>query len=105
MALSHDRGRLVRGRGQTRAVTELTEHGRAAVRGRSLPYRVRRSGGRAVTERQRSAPQGPVGGRAAFVVAQARLVVGEEDLADQVAAATHPRLVEHALEMLLDRVG
>jgi hypothetical protein len=43
--------------------------------------------------------------RAAFVVAQAGFVVGEEHLADQVTAAAHAGLVEHALEVLLDGVG
>jgi hypothetical protein len=44
-------------------------------------------------------------GGAVFVVAQAGLVVGEEHLADQVAAATHPGPVEDALEVLLDGVS
>src|SRR5829696_7249085 len=67
--------------------------------------RPRRSGGRAVIQRQRSAPQWLVGDRTALVVTQAGFVVGEEHLADQVAAAADPGLVEDALEVLLDGVG
>ena len=77
----------------------MTEHrrvaGRRLVAALPAPRRV------AV---QRPAAQGSVLGRAAFVVAQARLVVGEEHLADQVAAAAHPDLVEHALQVLLHGV-
>jgi hypothetical protein len=53
---------------------------------------------------QRPAAQRPVADRPVFVVAQAGFVVGEEDLADQVAAAAHPGLVEHTLQVLLDGV-
>ena len=48
---------------------------------------------------------GPTPDRALLVVAHARLVVGEEDLADEVAPAAHARLVEDALEVLLDGLG
>lgn len=40
-----------------------------------------------------------------LVVAQARLVMREEHLPDQLPAAANARLLEHALEVLLDRVG
>jgi hypothetical protein len=50
-------------------------------------------------------PQGLAVGGAVFVVAQAELVVGEEHLADQVAAAPHSGLVEDVLEVLPDGMG
>src|SRR5215217_6233981 len=40
-----------------------------------------------------------------LVVAHPRLVVREEDLADELTAAAHAGLLEHALEVLLDGVG
>ena len=41
---------------------------------------------------------------ALLVVAKSRLVVGEENLADQLPPAADARLLEHLLEVLLDRV-
>jgi hypothetical protein len=40
----------------------------------------------------------------ALVVTEPRLVVGEEDLRHQLSSASHVGLVEHALQVLLDRV-
>jgi hypothetical protein len=57
-----------------------------------------------VLERQRPAAKRLVLDQAALVVAHARLVVGEEDHPDRVAPAAHARLVERALEVLLDGV-
>ena len=51
---------------------------------------------------QRPATQRSAGDRALLVVAQARLVVGEEDLADQFAPAVDAGLLEDVLEVLLD---
>src|SRR5215471_7946904 len=41
---------------------------------------------------------------AAFVVAEARLVVGKEHLSDEITATAYSGLVEDALEVLLDGV-
>lgn len=40
----------------------------------------------------------------AFVVAEARLVVGEEDFGDEIAATADAGLIEDALEVLLNGV-
>ena len=50
-----------------------------------------------------AAQRSPVGGPP-FVVAHARLVVGEEHLAGELAPAAHAGLLEDALEVLLHRV-
>ena len=75
----------------------LTTPGSLRYSGATAPD-FRWSGRRAAPERQ------PVD-RTLLVVAQARLVVREEDLPDQIAAAAHAGLLEDALEMLLDGVG
>lgn len=49
-------------------------------------------------------PQRSAEACAALIVAQSGLVVVEEDLADEVAPTMHARLLEHALEVLLDGV-
>ena len=42
---------------------------------------------------------------APLVVAQARLIVGEEHLPDEVPSTANARLLEHALQVLLHGVG
>jgi hypothetical protein len=54
--------------------------------------------------RVRPTPDRPVGIDALLVVADAGFVVGEEDLADQLATAAHARLLEDALQVLLHGV-
>jgi len=55
--------------------------------------------------RSRAAPDRLSLGHASLVVANARLVVGEEDLADEVAPTSNARLLEDVLEVLLHRAG
>jgi hypothetical protein len=53
---------------------------------------------------ERTTAERAAGEGAVLVVADSGLVVGEKDLADQVAPAAHTGLVEHALEVLLNGV-
>ena len=55
--------------------------------------------------RGRAAAQWAAVEDALFVVAQARLVMVEEDLADEVAAAAHAGPLEDVLQVLLHGVG
>ena len=51
-------------------------------------------------------PRAAAGGAShVLVVAEPRLVVGVEDLADELAATAHARLLEDAFEVLLNCVG
>jgi hypothetical protein len=52
----------------------------------------------------RPAPQWPIGGRALFVVSEAWLVVGKEDLGNKITSGAHFGLGEDVTQVRLHRV-